>query len=175
MSGTVIIAYHSHKLYQHFRSPSQATATEFQFAGSTRKSSSLCEYYTHHGTYTSYSVYAASRPTMKHLISMKRRDVPNKKLRIIKQITAHKFTKCADFGYLLLNDMSEFKKLTKKHKDDDDNDEFIRAVLEIWLNRDDDDDEEEGSLPCTWESLVECAEDADLDGVFVKLLRDNVL
>ena len=110
---------------------------------------------------------------MKHLISMKRRDVPDKKLRIIKQITAHKFTKCADFGCLLLNGISEFKKLKKKHKDDDDNDEFIRAVLEMWLSRDD--DEEEGSLPCTWESLVECAEDADLDGVFVKLLRDNVL
>ena len=101
---------------------------------------------------------------------MKRRDGSGKKLRIIKRITAHKSTKCDDFGHKLLNNESEIEKLRKTHKDDD---EFIRAVLKMWLGRDD--DEEEGSLPCTWESLVECADDADLDGEFVKLMRDNVL
>ena len=117
--------------------------------------------YTHHTTYTSYSVYADSRPTLPLLI----------KLKIIKEITAHKFTKCADFGCLLLNDTLEFKKLRNKLKDDDGNDDFIRAVLRTWLDRDD--NKKEGSLPCTWESLIQCAEDAELDGVFVKLLREN--
>ena len=102
---------------------------------------------------------------------MKSRDGSGKKLRIIKQITAHKSTQCDDFGHKLLNNESVIEKLRKTHKDDD---EFIRAVLKMWLGRDDD-DEEEGMLPCTWESLVQCADDADLDGEFVKLLRDNVL
>ena len=101
---------------------------------------------------------------------MNRRDESDEKLRIIKQITAHDFTTCYDFGYVLLNDSLAMKKLRKDHKDD--NDEFIRAVLEMWLSRDDDD--KKGSLPCTWGSLIQCAEDAELDGVFVKRLRDNV-
>ena len=108
---------------------------------------------------------------MNDLISMKRRDGSGKKLKIIDWITAHDSSQCDDFGHKLLDDTLAMKKLRRDHKDD--NDQFIRAVLRKWLSRDD--DEEEGSLPCTWESLVECAEDADLDGVFVKLLRDNVL
>ena len=86
-------------------------------------------------------------------------------------ITAHDSSQCDNFGHKLLNDRLAMKKLRKKHKDDDD--KFIRAVLEKWLSRDDDD--KKGSLPCTWEALVQCAQEAGLDGEFVKLLRDNVL
>ena len=108
---------------------------------------------------------------MNDLISMKRNDGSDKKLKIIDWITSHDSSQCDDFGHKLLDDTLAMKKLRKKHKDDDD--KFIRAVLEMWLSRDD--DVEEGSLPCTWESLVQCADEADLDGEFVKLLRDNVL
>ena len=53
--------------------------------------------------------------------------------------------------------------------------EFVRAVLQKWLNRDDDNESEE-SLPCTWDALIQCCEDANLDGihVFVKQLRGNI-
>ena len=50
---------------------------------------------------------------------------------------------------------------------------FVRAVLQKWLDRDDDDESEE-SLPCTWDALVQCCEEANLDRVFKKLLRDNI-
>ena len=108
---------------------------------------------------------------MKDLISMKRRDGSVKNLKIVEWITAHDSSQCDDFGHKLLHDRLAIKKLRKKHFGDDD--EFICAVLEKWLSRAD--DEEEGSLPCTWESLVKCADEADLDGEFVQLLRDNVL
>ena len=97
--------------------------------------------------------------------------MPDKELRIIDSIAAHDSTTCEDFGYVLLDDRLAMKKLKKDHKNDDE--KFIRAVLKEWLDRDD--DEKEGSLPCTWESLVKCAKDAGLDGVFVQLLRNNVL
>ena len=108
---------------------------------------------------------------MKDLISMKRRDGSDKDLEILDWITAHDSSQCDNFGHKLLEDRLAMKKLRKKHKDDDD--KFIRAVLEKWLSRDDDD--KKGSLPCTWEALVQCAQEAGLDGEFVKLLRDNVL
>ena len=101
---------------------------------------------------------------------MKRRDGSDKKMRIINRITAHKSFQCVDFGHLLLNDGTVVKKLQDENNN---NNDFIRAVLDKWLSRDDDDKEE--SPPCTWEALVQCAEDAELDGEFVKLLRDNVL
>ena len=90
----------------------------------------------------------ASRPTMKDLISMKRKDGSDKNLKIINKITAHDSSQCDDFGHMLLDDRSVVKKLRKDHKDDDD--KFIRTVLEKWLSRDDDD--KKGSLPCTWEA-----------------------
>ena len=108
---------------------------------------------------------------MNDLISMKRRDGSDKNLEIIRWITAHDSGQCDDFGHKLLKDKLAMKILRKKHKDDDD--KFIRAVLKKWLSRNDDD--RTGSLPCTWEALVQCADEAGLDGEFVKLLRDNVL
>ena len=107
---------------------------------------------------------------MTDLISMKRRDGARGKFRIIEWITTHEPTVCKDFAYKLLFDELTVRKLQMKHKDSE---EFVRAVFEKWLSRDDD-DEDEMSQPCTWESLVKCAEDSGLDGMFLKLLRDNV-
>ena len=109
---------------------------------------------------------------MSDLISMKINDGSDENLMIIEWISAHDSSQCDDFGHKLLNDRLSVKKLRKKHKDDDD--KFIRAVLENWLSRDDD-DKKGRSLPCTWESLVKCSNESGLDGEFVKLLRDNVL
>ena len=99
---------------------------------------------------------------MNDLISMKRRDGSDENLEIIDWVAAHDSSQCDDFGHKLLKDKLAMKKLRKKHKDDDD--KFIRAILEKWLSRDG-----------TWEVLVQCADEAGLDGDFVKLLRNNVL
>ena len=107
---------------------------------------------------------------MADLISLKRRDGTRGKFRIIDWITTHDPTVCKDFAYKLLIDELTVRKLHMKHKDSE---EFVRAVFEKWLNRDDD-DEDEMSRPCTWESLIQCAEESGLDGTFIKLLRDNV-
>ena len=103
---------------------------------------------------------------------MKKRHGARGKLKIIECITAHELPQCVDFAHKLLVDPLTVKKLRTDHKDDKDG--FVRAVLQKWINRDDDDDDEE-SLPCTWETLVECSRDASLDGNFVSLLRDNLL
>ena len=108
---------------------------------------------------------------MNDLISMKRRDGSDENLEIVRWIASHDSSQCDDFGHKLLQSKLPMKELRKEHKDDDD--KFIRGVLKKWLSRDDDD--KKGSLPCTWESLVKCADEAGLDGEFVKLLRDNVL
>ena len=108
---------------------------------------------------------------MADLISMKGRDGTRGKFCIIEWITTHEPTVCKDFACKLLIDELTVRRLHMKHKD---NKEFVRAVFEKWLSRDDD-DEDEVSQPCTWESLVQCAEDSGLDGTFIKLLRDNVL
>ena len=107
---------------------------------------------------------------MNDLISVKRRDGSDENLEIIEWITSHSSGQCDNFGHKLLNNRLTIRKLRKNLTNDE---EFVSAVLEKWLSRDDDD--KKGSLPCTWESLVKCAEDAGLDGEFVKLLRDNVL
>ena len=101
---------------------------------------------------------------------MKKRDGFRKKLRIIDKISSHVTSKCDDFAYNLLGDRLTVNGLRKKHKDDEG---FVQAVFDSWLSRDDD-DEDEDSMECSWESLVQCAEDSGLDGVFVKQLRDNV-
>ena len=62
------------------------------------------------------------------------------------------------------------KKKRKKRKKKE---QFVCAVLQKWLDRYDNDESEE-SLPCTWDALVQCCEEANLDGVFKKLLRDNI-
>ena len=102
---------------------------------------------------------------------MEKRDGSRKrKLSIIDKISCHDTSKCDDFARNLLGDRLTVNGLRKKHKGDD---EFVRAVFDSWLSRDDD-DEDEDSMECSWESLVQCAEDSGLDGVFVKQLRDNV-
>ena len=107
---------------------------------------------------------------MKELISMKKRDGSKGKLAIIEWITAHELTKCEDFAHILLPALP-VKKLCTKHGNN--KEEFVRAVLQKWIERDYEDESEE-SLPCTWDALVMCSEDAKLDGVFIKLLRDNI-
>ena len=101
---------------------------------------------------------------------MKKRDGSKGSLKIIHWITSHEPAQCEDFAHKLLADRPTVRKLRRKHQDQDD---FIRAVLQKWLDRDDDDDDEE-SLPCTWEALVTCSRDASLEGEFVRLLRDNI-
>ena len=124
------------------------------------------------GSYTYLAtVTTASRPTMSELISMQKTDGSKGKLRIIEWITAHELTQCVDFAHKLLVDALPVKQLSMKHKER--KEEFVRAVLQKWLARNDDDESEE-SLPCTWDALVKCCEEANLDGVFVKLLRSNV-
>ena len=108
---------------------------------------------------------------MADLISMKRRDGTRGKFHIIDWMP-HMSLLCVKTAYKLLIDELTVKKLhiQMKHKDSE---EFVRAVFEKWLSRDDD-DEDEMSQPCTWESLIQCAEDSGLDGIFIKLLRENV-
>ena len=108
---------------------------------------------------------------MNELISMQKRDGSKGKLRIIEWITSHERTQCVDFAHKLLVEPLSVKKISKKHEEN--KEEFVCAVLQKWLDRDDDDESEE-SLPCTWDALVQCCEEANLDGVFKKLLRDNI-
>ena len=115
------------------------------------------------------SLFSVSRPTRNELICLKRRDGSGENLRIIHWITSHKPAVCVDFAHLLLNDEPSVRLLTNKHSD---NEEFVRAVLDKWLERDDED--KKGSLPCTWESLVQCVKDAGLSGNFLNLLKANV-
>ena len=109
------------------------------------------------------SLHSVSRPTMSDLISMKMRDGSKKKLKIMEWISSHKSTQCLDFAHKLLNDRLSVKKLRKEHSEDDD--EFVRAVLDKWLSRDDD---------SNWDTLVQCVDESGLDGEFLRLLKDNV-
>ena len=103
---------------------------------------------------------------------MRKKDGSKRKLKIIEWITAHEFTKCVDFAYTLLPALPVKKRRTEHG---DNKEEFVRAVLQKWIDRDDDDDEEDDeSPPCTWNALVKCCEDAQLDGKFVNLLRDYI-
>ena len=108
---------------------------------------------------------------MSELISMRRRDGSKGNLKIVEWITARTYTQCEKFAHKLLVDNFTVKNLCTKHSNKD---EFVRAVLRRWLDRDNDDDEDAESMPCTWEALVQCAKDAGLDEDFVKLLRNNV-
>ena len=101
-----------------------------------------------------------------------------KKLQIIREITSHTSAQCDDFVQMLLSDSLTVRELHKKHKkhdrdDKSNDDEFVRAALRRWIDRDDD-DEEEKSKPCTWEALIQCVDDAGLDRNLVKDLRNNV-
>ena len=107
---------------------------------------------------------------MSDLISMKRRDGSEEKLEIIRWITSHTSTKCDDFAHKLLNNKLTVRELRKEYSKDD---EFVQAVLNKWVSRDDD-STEISPLPCTWDILVQCVDESDLDGDFLKLLKYNV-
>ena len=108
---------------------------------------------------------------MSELISMQKKDGSKGNLRIIEWIASHEQTHSVEFAHKLLVDKLLVEDLHKKHQDED---EFIRAVLKRWISRDAYDEDKE-SLECTWEALVQCCQDAGLNGDFVKLLRDSVL
>ena len=108
---------------------------------------------------------------MNDLISMDKRDGARGKLRIIEGLTAHEFTQCNDFAHKLLVDALTVMKLRTNHKGD--KEEFVRAVLLNWVSRNDGDDDEQ-SRPCTWEALITCCREANLNGQFVSLLQDNL-
>ena len=146
------------------------TSPVFSVSHSTHMYNVTAVYY-FAGSCTLAPVTTAYRPTMSELISMQKRDGSKGKLRIIEWITAHKLTQCVDFAHKLLVDPLPVKKLSTKHEER--KEEFVRAVLQKWLDRDDDDESEE-SLPCTWDALIQCCEDANLDGVFIKQLRGNI-
>ena len=116
------------------------------------------------------TITMVSRPTMRELISMKKRDGSDEKLRIIGWITSHKPEKCVDFAHLLLSEQPA-KKLCTDHGNN--KEEFVRAVLQKWIDRDDD-DKSDKSLPCTWGALVKCSENAKFDESFISLLRNYV-
>ena len=84
-------------------------------------------------------------------------------------ISSHESAQCLNFAHKLLNNRLSVKKLQKEYGKDD---EFVRAVLDKWVSRDD--DSKKGSLPCTWDTLVQCVDESGLDGEFLKLLKDNV-
>ena len=111
-----------------------------------------------------------SRPTMNDLISMKKRDGARGKLTIIEGLTAHERAKCEDFADKLLVDPMTVMKLRTDHENKG---EFVRAVLRRWISRNDSDDDEE-SRPCTWEALITCSREANLNGKFVSLLQENL-
>ena len=92
---------------------------------------------------------------------MPRRDGSRKKLSIIAGISAHSTSECDGFAHNLLNNRLTVKSLRKEHKLDDKG--FVQAVFDSWLGRDDD-DEDEDSMECSWESLVQCAEESGLHG-----------
>ena len=104
---------------------------------------------------------------MNDLINIKKQDCSD--LEIIRWITSHESHQCLDFAHKLLRDRLTVRELCKKHKDDDN--AFVRAVMEKWLSGDD--ARKKGSLPCTWEALIQCVEEAGLEGELVIALRDN--
>ena len=108
------------------------------------------------------------RPKWSDLISLRWRTDDQPALRVIKWITSCEPTQCADLAHLLLQDELTVKKLKMNNTD---NDQFVRAVLREWLDRDDDDDNDPAA-PRTWAALAECIHDADLPGALAKAIRD---
>ena len=91
------------------------------------------------------------------------------KLEIIKEIAASTYMQCINFAELLLRDTA-VKMIRKKNKGEDD--VFVYEVLENWLSRDDD-NTDDPAVSRTWVGLIECMEDAGLDGILVKAVRDH--
>ena len=115
------------------------------------------------------SLTVVSRPTMDELLCIKKEDGSGEYLQVIRWITSYSSTKCEDFAHLLLKDPLVVRELRKETKNDD---QFVRAVLASWLDRHDDDPTNK-AVPCTWDNLALCVEQADVDGELVKAIRDN--
>ena len=111
----------------------------------------------------------ADKPTMRQLIVLKKSDGSEGHLRVVDWITSLPRSKCDDFAYVLLNNMIRVRSHRKQATCDD---EFIRAVLEDWLSQPDRGSADE-ALPCTWEALADCVEDAGLDRALAEAIRDN--
>ena len=110
------------------------------------------------------------RPTMAELVCFKKRDGSGEDLQVIRWITSYPSAKCKSFAHLLLRDTLVIRELLKKTNNDDD--EFIQAILMNWLDRRDDDPTDK-AVPRTWEALACCVEQADVDGELAKTIRDN--
>ena len=104
---------------------------------------------------------------MSELISMKRKRGSGK-LEIITEITASSPIQCVVFAELLLRDKTVDKLRKKNVKDDD---MFVYEILKNWLSRNDD-DPYDPAVPRTWGALAQCMENAGLEGVLVKAVRD---
>ena len=59
--------------------------------------------------------------------------------------------------------------MRKLHIENKEQEGFVRAVLRTWINTD-----SGPAVPRTWNSLVGVMENADLDGVTVQDIRNNV-
>ena len=110
----------------------------------------------------------AARPRMDELISIKMKDGSGKSLRIIDWITSFSKAKCNAFAHKLLRNPVVVRALRKDHEYDDD---FVPAVLDDWLSISDESASE--AVPCTWETLAVCVEEAGLDETLSKAIRDN--
>ena len=113
--------------------------------------------------------FAADRPKMIELISLKKPDSFAKQLKVIEWITSHDQWECVDFASMLLRDEVIVRKLQNEHKEKG---EFVRIVLWDWLSRDDG-DSTDSAVPRTWSALAECVSDAGLDGALAKAIRDS--
>ena len=102
---------------------------------------------------------------MGDLITIDRKDGQGK-LRIIDFIVTHSESKVDDFAHLLLKDHNVVRGL---HNDNKDKREFVRAVLKRWVSTDG-----RPAVPRTWKSLIEVMRDADLDGVTVMDIENNL-
>ena len=107
---------------------------------------------------------------MKDLISIKKKNESGK-LEIMVAIQSSSPIQCLAFAELLLNNTTAVDKLRKKNKGNDDM--FVYELLKNWLSRNDD-DPDDPAVPRTWEALAQCMQDAGLEGVLVKAVRDNM-
>ena len=105
---------------------------------------------------------------MDQLISIKMNDGSGGYLRIIQTISSHTSHECTDFAHKLLKDRTAIRRHTNDNKNDIDG--FVRAVLSDWLSRADGDPADE-AVPCTWEALAGCVEEAGLEGALSKAIR----
>ena len=109
---------------------------------------------------------------MDQLISIKMNDVSGQALSFIDWITKHPRARCWAFAHKLLKDPVVVDNLQKTNKKD----EFVPAVLSVWLSTADGDpadgDPANNAVPRTWGNLAVCVEEAGLDGILAKSIRD---